>query len=85
MSGEPPVAVLEPCDGVPELAGDVIGDNVGGQSVDPIFDGVVVAYINEHSDTYAGRWIDRDAGGTFVVAFTDDPETHRTALARRRP
>ena len=27
-------------------------------------------------DTYAGEWYSRDAGGTFVLAFTDDPRPH---------
>ena len=36
-------------------------------------------------DTYAGEWYSRDAGGTFVLAFTDDPKPHLEAIRRRRP
>jgi hypothetical protein len=53
--------------------------------VDSIFTGVIRTYANEHPDTFAGAWTDRDAGGTYIVAFTDDSEPHRQALARRRP
>jgi hypothetical protein len=30
-------------------------------------------------------WSDREAYGTMVLAFTDDPAAHRAALAQRRP
>ena len=33
---------------------------------------------------FGGLWIDRDAFGTIVLAFTDDPAPLRTALAERR-
>lgn len=46
--------------------------------------GAIAAYTDEHADTYGGRWIDRAAGGTFVVAFTDDPGPHLDALLARR-
>jgi hypothetical protein len=76
---------LQWCKDLPLLAGDVIGNLPGGGNVDPVFLGVVQTYANEHRDTYAGLWIDRDAGGTLVVAFTDSPEPHRAELATRRP
>ena len=85
VSGVDASSGLQWCDDVPPLAGDVIGNLPGGGNVDPIFLGVVQTYANEHRDTYAGVWIDRDAGGTVVVAFTDDPEPHRAELATRRP
>lgn len=87
----PEAAVPEPADGlarcaeVPVVTTDVVGTNVGGGNPDPIFDGVVLTYIEEHRDVYGGHWIDREAGGTFVVAFTDDPEPHVAALRERRP
>ena len=46
---------------------------------------MVRTYADEHRDTFAGIWIDRDAGGTLVVAFTDVAEAHRAELATRRP
>jgi hypothetical protein len=76
---------LQWCDDVAPLAGEVMGNLPGGGNVDSIFLGVVQTYANEHRDTFAGLWIDRDAGGTLVVAFTDDPELHRAELAARRP
>ncbi len=76
---------LQWCDELTPLTGDVIGNLPGGGNVDPIFLGAVQTYANEHRDTFAGLWIDRDAGGTLVVAFTDDPGLHRAELAARRP
>jgi hypothetical protein len=73
------------CDDIAPLAGDVLGNLPGSENVDFVFEGVVHTYANEHRDTFAGMWIDRDAGGTLVVAFTDDPEPHRAELAGRRP
>lgn len=57
----------------------------GGGEPDPIFVGVVLSYIDEHPSTFGGVWVDRAAGGTVVVAFTDDPKPHRSALPARRP
>jgi len=76
-------AVIERCDDVPRIVSDVAGTNAG--NVDPIYLGVVNSYVNEYRDVFGGLWIDLDAGGTLVVAFTDDPEPHRRALAARRP
>jgi hypothetical protein len=73
------------CDDVPVIATDVMGSDVGGGNLDPTFQGVLQTYIQEHSDTFGGLWIDREAKGTAVLAFTDDPEEHRTELSKRRP
>jgi hypothetical protein len=81
----PSAGNLPLCEDVPPAATDVIGSNLGGQDVDPAFLDVVNAYVAEHVDTFGGMWLDRDAGGTFVVAFTGDPEAHRSELAGRRP
>lgn len=76
---------LELCSDVVPFTTDVIGTLGAMGNVDTIFMGVIAAYGQEHPDTYGGHWIDRDAGGTVVVAFTDDPEPHLEALRRRRP
>jgi hypothetical protein len=70
---------------VPDLVTDVIGSDTAGMGPDPVFMGVLQTYANEHPDTFAGIWIDREASGTVVLAFTDDPVGHRDALAARRP
>jgi hypothetical protein len=76
---------LELCRDVPPITTEVIGTLGGMANVDDIFAGVIATYTQEHADTFAGRWIDRDAGGTVIVAFTDDPEPHLEALRLRRP
>ncbi len=76
---------LELCRDVAPVTTDVIGSLGGMENVDDIFKGVIATYTQEHPDTFAGRWIDRDAGGTVVVAFTDDPAPHIEALRQRRP
>lgn len=63
---------------------DVLGDQAS-DSFDPIFRGVLQTYAAEHAGTFGGMWIDRDAYGTVVLAFTDEPTAHRDALAQRRP
>ncbi len=63
----------------------VIGTLGGGQNTPWELDGVLMAYIEEHRDTYAIRWIDRGHGGTIVLAFTDDPGPHLEAILARRP
>jgi hypothetical protein len=63
----------------------VLSSATEAQIVDPIFRGVLHTYAGEHGDTFGGMWIDRDAGGTFVLAFTDDPVQHLAALAARSP
>lgn len=44
---------------------------------------VLNAYGAEHPDTFGGMWIDR-THRTVVLAFTDDPDLHRAAIASRR-
>lgn len=78
-----PVDGLAPCSQVPMIVSDVIGSETGNP--DDVFMGALQTYAAEQGDRFAGLWIDRDAGGTLVLAFTDDPEPHRAALAARRP
>ena len=73
------------CDDVPELTASVEGSldqflNPGDEVV-----GVLVTYGQEHPDTYAGFWIDRNKGGALVLAFTDDPRPHLEAILARGP
>jgi hypothetical protein len=84
-STSPSPAALQWCNDVPPLTTDTVGTLPGSANVDDIFAGVVRTYANEHRDTFAGMWTDRDAGGTLLVAFTDDPAAHRAELATRRP
>ncbi len=78
-------AALTPCADVPYVSTDVLGDLGGSSNPDDIFMGVVRTYGNEHRDVFGSLLIDRDAGGTIVLAVTDDPAPHRAALAERRP
>lgn len=75
---------LQLCGDVPVVTTDVIGA-AGTGNLDPIFQGVVLTYVDEHRDVFGGWWIDREAGGTLVIAFTDDPTAHLAALRERRP
>lgn len=77
--------LIELCRDVPVLTTDVIGERGSVGELDPIFHGVLLSYAAEHADTFAGMWIDREAFGTMVLAFTDDPAPHRAALAARAP
>ena len=77
--------LLQLCDDVPVLATDVIGNDPTGFHMNPYFDGVLLTYAAEHPDTYAGIWFDREAGGTMVLAFTDEPGAHLAAVAARSP
>ncbi len=82
---EAPLAIgLDRCADVPFVATDVVGDR-GLGFIDPVFNGVLTSYANERRDTFGGIWIDREALGTIVIAFTDDPAAHLEALAARRP
>ena len=80
-----PVLLLQFCDDVPLITTAVIGNDPMGNGFDPLFDGVLLTYAQEHENTFGGIWLDRAAGGTKVLAFTDDPVAHRNALALRRP
>lgn len=85
-STEPSSATtLQTCADVPAITTDVMGNDPTGTSFDPVFQGVLLTYAQEHPDTFGGLWIDREASGTIVLAFTDDPAPHREALAQRRP
>lgn len=66
------------------MTATIVGDgSISGPGY--VFMGVVNTYTAEHPDVFSGAWIDHDAGGTYVVAFTNDPEPHRAALAARAP
>ena len=84
-SGPAPAVGLPECRDVPTIAASIVGDDPTAPSLDPVFQGVVDSYVAEHQDTFGGAWMDREANGVFVVAFTDDPVAHRAALAQRRP
>jgi hypothetical protein len=43
---------------------------------------VVEAYAAAHGDEYAGSYVDQDAGGLFVVMFTQHVDQHDAALRR---
>jgi hypothetical protein len=77
-------ATLSRCSEVPALTTGVLGDHTS-DNFDAVFRGVLQTYAAEHEDTFGGMWIDRDAYGTIVLAFTDQPAAHRAALAQRRP
>jgi hypothetical protein len=81
----PREAALVACSDVPYVTTDVLGDLGGSSNPDEIFMGVIRTYGNEHRDVFGAILIDRDAGGTIVLAVTDDPAPHRAALAERRP
>ncbi len=85
VPGPSATGLIELCRDVPVLTTDVIGERGSVVEVDPIFHGVLLTYAAEHPDTFAGMWIDREAFGTMVLAFTDDPASHRPALAARAP
>ena len=70
---------LARCEDVAPVASGVEGSLGARSNPDPIVMDVVGAYRDEHADTYGGRWIDREKG-VLVVAFTDEPDTHREAI-----
>ena len=80
-----PAAGLAHCDDIPRLRSRLEGRLGARQNPDHIVEGVLLTYAMEHSDTFGGRWIDRDSGGVLVMGFTDDPEPHRAAILARRP
>ncbi len=77
--------MLAMCSDVSPIAVDPVVGQAGSFNVDPVLHGVLLTYAAERRDTFGGLWIDRQSGGTVVVAFTDDPEPHRQALLARRP
>ncbi len=80
-----PARSLQLCEEVPLSETAIMGDDPSGGELDPIFQGVLLTYAQEHDDTFGGMWLDRQAYGTVVLAFTDDPVSHREGLAQRRP
>lgn len=76
---------LQLCEEVVGSETEIMGDDPSGGVLDPVFQGVLLTYAREHEDTFGGMWLDREANGTVVLAFTDGPAGHREALARRRP
>lgn len=73
------------CTEVPALGPIREGNHPGNENPGMDLTNVVTAYGAERPDTFAGWWIDRDQGGTVVVAFTDDPAPHLTELLARAP
>ena len=71
------------CDDVSRLGSSLTGTLDPTATVDDRLMGVLSSYAQEHRDTYAGHWIDRENGGVLVIAFTDDPEPHKAALLER--
>ncbi len=80
-----PTLSLQLCDDVPLITTSVTGNDPMGGEFDPVFDGVLLTYAQDHASTFGGMWLDRAANGTKVLSFTDDPTTHREELAQRRP
>ena len=78
-------APLVSCASVPQASSAIRGVLENNRNPDELLMGVVFTYTEQNPDTFAGLWIDRANGGTVVVAFTDDPEPHRAALASRGP
>ncbi len=71
------------CEDVPELGSRVEGKLGSGSNVDDDAMDVVLDYRREHEESHGGLWIDRDNGGTIILAVTDDPEVHRQELQKR--
>ena len=82
-----PAATASPpdCADVATIEPSVVGDLPSTANPDEVVMGVLLTYAAEHPDTYGGLWIDRDHGGTIVLAFTDDPSAHRAAILARSP
>lgn len=76
---------LDLCSDVPKVETTVVANPGYLPNPGPVFDAVLQSYVREHEATFGGSWLDREAYGTHVVAFTDDPVAHRAALAARRP
>ena len=79
------VAPLQSCETVTRLAPTVVGDLAPTANVDHEVMGVLMTFAAENPDIFAGLWIDRDHGGTLVVAVTENAAEHRAALAARGP
>lgn len=61
--------------------GPIADGEVSTGEPEPTLMGVLNRYGAEHPDTFGGLWVDRVHGGTVVLAFTDDPDPHREAIA----
>jgi hypothetical protein len=57
-----------------------LGDLGGMANPDEEVMATLMAYADDHRDVFGGLWIDRDHGGTVVLAFTDDPDMHLAAI-----
>lgn len=64
-----PARSLQLCSKVPVSEKAIMGDDPAGGELDPIFQGVLLTYAQEHDDTFGGLWLDREAYGTVVLAF----------------
>lgn len=72
---------LAPWCGDLEPLGPIAEGNLAGpENADDVVLGVIATYLDEHAETFAGDWIDREHSGTYVMAFTPDPEAHLRAI-----
>lgn len=76
---------IQLCDNIEIPVPSVIGTLSGAENMPWELNGVLSTYVVEHPDTYGGRWIDREYGGTVVLAFTDEPGPHLEEILGRRP
>ncbi len=68
------------CDDLDPLGPVANGNLIGTENADEVVLDIVRGYLDEHADTFAGDWIDREHGGTYVVAFTAEPDVHLRAI-----
>ena len=67
------------------IESEIIGNDPTGMDSDVLAGEMIYRYGMAHPGTFGGMWLDRQANGTTVIAFTDDPEAHRAAIAQLRP
>ena len=77
-------AGLESCEDVEMLTPGLMGALGARQNPDLAVMDVLNAYADEHADTFGGMWIDREYQA-LVLAFTDDPESHRRRIMALSP
>ena len=80
---------FEFCEDLPEFESSVMGnlERVLDRVEDPELrhKRAILRYGQQHPGTFGGYRTDRLMGGAIVVAFTDDVEAHRTAIAALVP
>ena len=75
---------LESCEDVEILTSGLVGSLGARENPSPAVMDVLRAYWEEHADTFGGMWIDREYQ-VLVLAFTDDPGTHREGILAFSP